>query len=90
VSQSIEPTTINVCSGRTVHLADILKIMDDISGHPVRLVTDSSLFRDDEPRFIVGSPSRLEALIGPLPNPEFRETLVQMYDAFRSEHGGTR
>jgi nucleoside-diphosphate-sugar epimerase len=90
VSQPIEPTTINVCSGRTVRLADILKIMDDISGHPVRLVTDSSLFRDDEPRFIVGSPSRLEALIGPLPNPEFRETLVQMYDAFRSEHGSTR
>ena len=33
VSQPIVPTTVNICSGRAVHLADILAIMDDISGH---------------------------------------------------------
>ena len=70
-----------------MHLADILTMMDDISGHTVTPVTDPSLLRDDEPRSIVGSPSRLEALIGPLPNPEFRETLARMYDAFRKESG---
>jgi GDP-6-deoxy-D-talose 4-dehydrogenase len=85
ISKSIGPTTVNICSGRAVHLADILKIMDDIGGHSVRLVTDASLFRADEPRYIVGSPSRLEALIGPLPNPEFRETLRQMHDALCKE-----
>jgi len=90
VSQSIDPTTINICSGRAIHLADILQIMDDISGHPVRSVTDPSLVRSDEPRFIVGSPLRLEALIGLLPNPEFRETLVRMYHAFREELHRTR
>jgi GDP-6-deoxy-D-talose 4-dehydrogenase len=90
VSQSIEPTTVNICSGRAVHLSDIPKMMDDITGHSVRLVTDFSLFRGDEPRFIVGSPSRLEALIGPLPNPEFRETLVRMYDAFRKNGSSNR
>jgi GDP-6-deoxy-D-talose 4-dehydrogenase len=87
VSHSIDPTTINLCSGRAVHLANILTTMEDISGHPLRLVTDPSLFRADEPRFIVGSLSRLESLLGPLPNPEFRETLVRMYDALRN---GTR
>ena len=87
VSQSIDPTTVNICSGRGVYLADILTMMDDISGHTVTPVTDPSLLRDDEPRSIVGSPSRIEALIGPLPNPEFRETLARMYDAFRKESG---
>ena len=84
LSRSIDPTTVNICSGRAVYLADILKIMDEISGHSIKPVIDPSLFRRDEPRSIVGSPSRLEALIGPLPNPEFRETLTKMYDAFRS------
>jgi GDP-6-deoxy-D-talose 4-dehydrogenase len=86
VSRSIGPTTVNICSGRAIRLADIPRIMDDVSGHPVNLVFDSSLFRSDEPQYIVGSPSRLEALIGPLPNPELRDTLVRMYDAFRTEH----
>lgn len=85
VSQSIDPTTVNICSGRAVHLADIVKIMDEISGHPLRVVTESALFRSDEPRFIVGSPARLETVAGPLPNPKFRETLVLMYDAMRKQ-----
>ena len=84
LSQSIDPTTVNICSGRAVYLADILKIMNDISGHSIRPVIDPPLFRPDEPRSIVGSPSRLEALIGLLPNPAIRETLTRMYDAFRS------
>ena len=85
LSQSISPTTVNICSGRAVYLADILKIMGDISGHSITPVIDRSLFRPDEPRSIVGSPARLEALIGPLPNPAIRETLTRMYDAFRSK-----
>jgi nucleoside-diphosphate-sugar epimerase len=85
LSRPIGPTTVNICSGRAVYLADILKIMDDISGHSITPVIDRSLFRSDEPRSIVGSPARLEALIGPLPNPAIRETLTRMYDAFRSE-----
>ena len=54
--------------------------MEDISGHALKIVTDSSLIRDNEPDIIVGSAVRLEALIGPLPNPEFRETLLRMYE----------
>ena len=40
VSQPIDPTTVNICSGRGLYLADILKMMDEISGCPVRPVTD--------------------------------------------------
>lgn len=81
VSGAIEPTTVNICSGRTVHLAEILEIMEDISGHTLKVVPEPSLYRHDEPRVILGSSARLETLVGPLPNPDFRETLLRMYEA---------
>jgi GDP-6-deoxy-D-talose 4-dehydrogenase len=87
ISLPVKPTTINICSGRPVYLAGILKTMEEISGHSMRVATDPALVRTDEPRSIVGSPSRLEASIGPLPNPDFRETLMQMYRAFRQQLG---
>ena len=87
VSGAIDPTTVNICSGRAIHLCDIPKIMADISGHSLKIVTDASLLRSDEPRIIVGSPARLESLVGPLPNPEFRETLLDIYEACKSQAG---
>jgi nucleoside-diphosphate-sugar epimerase len=83
LSPSIAPTTTNICSGRAIQLVDIIKFMDELTGHPIRVVTDPSLVRSGEPQFIVGSPARLESLVGPLPNPEFRETLAEMYDRAR-------
>jgi GDP-6-deoxy-D-talose 4-dehydrogenase len=80
VLRSIGPTIVNICSGRATCLADIPKIMEEVSGHSVKLMIESSLFRTDEPQYFVGSPSRLEGLIGPLPNPQLRETLVKMYE----------
>jgi GDP-D-mannose dehydratase len=54
--------------------------MNELSGYAIKVVADPALFRKDEPRTLIGSPSRLEALVGPLPNPEFRETLARMYE----------
>jgi nucleoside-diphosphate-sugar epimerase len=85
VSDAIEPNTVNICSGRAIHLCDIPKIMADISGRSLKIVTDTSLLRSHEPRIIVGSPARLESLVGPLPNPEFRETLLHIYEACRRQ-----
>jgi nucleoside-diphosphate-sugar epimerase len=79
ISSAIEPTTVNICSGRAVYLGDILKTMENISGHVIKIITDSSLIRSNDPHTFIGSPSRLLALVGDLPNPEFRETLLSMY-----------
>jgi GDP-6-deoxy-D-talose 4-dehydrogenase len=81
IAQTLAPTTVNICSGRTVHLQDIIKLLEEISGHSLRLVIDPALLRGGEPRVIVGSPERLEGLIGSLPNPEFRDTLARMFQA---------
>jgi nucleoside-diphosphate-sugar epimerase len=83
LSDAIKPTTVNICSGRTVHLVEIVEIMESISGHTLKVVDEPSLYRDDEPRVLLGSSARLESLVGPLPNPEFRETLLRMYEACR-------
>ena len=90
VSSAIDPTTVNICSGRAIHLCDIPNIMAEISGYNLKIVTDPSLLRNEEPRIIVGSPARLKSLVGPLPNPEFRETLLQIYEACRGRTGGGR
>lgn len=82
LTPSIDPTTVNICSGRPFHLLNIIKIMDEIAGYSMQLVTDKALLREGEPRSIVGSPQRLEHLVGPLPSPEFRETLMRMYVAY--------
>jgi nucleoside-diphosphate-sugar epimerase len=88
ISTSTRSNVVNICSGRSIHLADIITIMNDLSGHAMKVVSDPALLRRDEPRRLIGSPSRLEALVGPLPNPEFRETLARMYEQGRKEHSG--
>lgn len=90
VSRSVAPATVNICSGRTVYLADIFKLMEDISGHTLKIVQDLSLVRSDDPHVIVGSPVRLEALVGALPHFEFRDTLSRMYEACRQKIAADR
>jgi len=90
VSDAIEPVTVNICSGRSVHLADIPKILEEISGRSIEVITDPSLVRGDEPHVIAGSPLRLERLVGPLPNPEFRETLLHMYELCKRQAAAAR
>lgn len=81
VMQPIDPDTVNICSGRPLHLADIPKMLEEISGCRIEVITDPALLRPGEPRLLVGSPARLDKLVGPLPNPQFRETLRDMYEA---------
>ncbi|HJU10931.1 MAG TPA: NAD-dependent epimerase/dehydratase family protein [Candidatus Binataceae bacterium] len=80
ITSSPRFNVVNICSGRSVYLADIISIMDDLAGYSMRVVCAPELLRKDELRRVVGSPLRLEALVGTLPNPEFRETLTRMYE----------
>lgn len=80
ITSSPRFNVVNICSGRAVHLVDIISIMDNLAGYSIKVVPAPELLRKDEPRIVVGSPLRLEALVGILPNPEFRETLTRMYE----------
>ena len=54
VSRPIQHNVLNICSGRTIHLASIIGILQEISGHSIEVVTDPALVRPGEPRTIQG------------------------------------
>jgi len=80
VSSPLDHAVVNICSGRTVHLAGIIGLLQEMSGHSIEVVTDPALVRPGEPRTIEGSARRLESMLGELPNPDFRDTLRSMYE----------
>ena len=85
VSAELEPATVNICSGRTVLLRDVVSLMEDIAGYRITVIQNPDLMRPNEARTVVGSAARLERLVGKLPNPDFGLTLRRMYEARRSE-----
>lgn len=72
---------VNICSGRTIFLRDILSLLTDISGHRIQVVQVPALMRGNEAPTIRGSAVRLAAMVGTLPDPELRGTLRRMYEA---------
>jgi nucleoside-diphosphate-sugar epimerase len=85
ISRPLKPATLNICSGRLIHLADIIATLCVMSGHTIEVIKDPALHRAGEPRAIRGSVMRLEELLGDLPNPDFRDTLSSMYEARRQD-----
>ena len=83
VTQPVDHSVVNICSGRTIHLASIIALLQEISGHSIEVGTDPGLVRPGEPRTIQGSAARLESMLGDLPNPDFRDTLRSIYESRR-------
>jgi nucleoside-diphosphate-sugar epimerase len=81
VSRPLDNPIINICSGRTIHLALLVKLLEEVSGHSIEVITDPALIRPAEPRTILGSVKRLESMLGDLPNPDFENTLRCMYES---------
>jgi len=90
VTSSPRFNVLNICSGRAVHLSDVISIMDDLAGYSIKIVPAPELLRKDEPRTVVGSPLRLESLVGTLPNPQLRETLTRIYEQGCKEQGSIK
>jgi len=90
LSVPIGSTTVNICSGRTIHLRQIVSSMQEISGHRIKVVQNPSLMRSNEAPTIRGSVARLQELVGDLPNPDFGTTLRRMYEARRAEAHASR
>jgi GDP-6-deoxy-D-talose 4-dehydrogenase len=81
VSSPIDCAVVNICSGRAIHLASIVELLQQISGHAIEVVQDPALVRLGEPRVIRGSVKRLQSMLDDLPNPDFQDTLRSMYEA---------
>lgn len=72
--------TFNVCSGRALSLGNIVRLVQEISGHQMKVRVNPALVRPDEVSTLWGSPARLQGVIGPLRMPPFEETLRWMLE----------
>ncbi|MCW7552202.1 GDP-mannose 4,6-dehydratase [Endozoicomonas gorgoniicola] len=71
--------TINVCSGKSISIREILKIMDDITGYKIKVNTNSSLIRRKDIKCLCGSNKYLNELVGDHQKISLHETLHWMY-----------
>lgn len=70
--------TVNVCSGRTHSLREVLAMAEGISGHSMRVEVNPAFVRANEVRTLCGDPAKLCSLIGRWETPPLEETLKWM------------
>lgn len=72
--------TINICSGEAHSLADIIQIMNKISGYEIDIEVNSLFVRKNEIKVLRGSKKLLENLIGSIDFIPIEDTMNWMYD----------
>lgn len=77
-------SVLNVATGRSVLIRDMLETLAELIGVAVRPRIDPSLVRADDPPDFVGDASRLKALTGWEPRIPLRQTLSDLVDSLRS------
>jgi nucleoside-diphosphate-sugar epimerase len=70
--------TVNVCTGRGVSLREVIAALEAQTGHHVEIRVDPRLVRANDVPRVVGSPRKLEGLIGTLPEIPLASTLQEM------------
>ena len=72
-------SVVNVCSGESVSLLEIVAMMEDIAGYKIDVRVNPAFVRGNEVAKLTGDNSRLRSLIGPLDIIPLRKTLEWMY-----------
>jgi nucleoside-diphosphate-sugar epimerase len=70
--------TVNVCTGRGVSLREVIAALEAQTGHHAAIRVDPRLVRAHDVPRVVGSPRKLEGLIGSLPEITLAATLREM------------
>lgn len=73
--------TVNVSSGRTHSLREVVSMCQAITGHEIRIEVNPAFVRDNEVKTLSGDASRLRALLGEWDTPPLEETLRWMLAA---------
>ncbi|MBU2588644.1 MAG: GDP-mannose 4,6-dehydratase [Alphaproteobacteria bacterium] len=71
----------NVCSGQARSLAEVIEMVERLSGHHMEVQVNPAFVRADEVKSLCGSRARLESVIGALAMPTLEETIGWMLDA---------
>ncbi|SHE23497.1 GDP-mannose 4,6-dehydratase [methanotrophic endosymbiont of Bathymodiolus puteoserpentis (Logatchev)] len=70
--------TVNICSGKTHSLRDVLAMAETISGHKMEVRINSAFVRANEVKTLCGDTARLRSLVGEWDMPSLEETLRWM------------
>ena len=73
--------TLNVCTGQTYSLKEVLMLCEKITGHKIEIKVNPEFVRENEVRELKGDNRKLMKLIKELPSYTFEETLEWMLDA---------
>lgn len=74
----------NICSGNPVNLKSILDLLTCMTGHHIEVRINPAFVRPNEIHRLCGSPQKLVGVVGHVPQPALRETLLGMLEA--SQH----
>lgn len=69
---------VNVCSGLTHSLREVLSMAEEITGHRIEVQVNPAFVRKNEVRSLCGDPGRLRSLIGSWQTPPLEDTLRWM------------
>jgi GDP-6-deoxy-D-talose 4-dehydrogenase len=81
ISRATAGQTLNICSGRSTSLREVLDMMAQIAGYRIKVSVNPALVRDREIRHLRGSNAKLTATIGDLRSIGLEETLRWMFQA---------
>jgi GDP-6-deoxy-D-talose 4-dehydrogenase len=70
--------TFNLCSGAGTSVRGLIAALESITAHRIEVRVNPAFVRPNEPRRIVGSPQRLQGVIGKLIEVPLRRTLEDM------------
>lgn len=81
LEQGIVGETVNVCTGRSVTLTEVISLCQKITGHQIKVEINPAFVRENEVKHLSGDNSLLTRLIGEVRYPTFESTLRWMLDA---------
>ena len=73
--------TVNVCSGKTYSLREVISICENISNHKIELKVNPAFVRANEVKTLCGNAALLRSLVGEWQTPELEDTLRWMLEA---------
>lgn len=72
--------TVNVCSGQSTSLREVLAMMNALAGYPIRVRVNPDFVREHDIHKLAGSNEKLKRLIGFAPSTSLAITLKRMYE----------
>lgn len=79
LTSDLESEAVNICSGRSISLKEIVDLMAEIAGYPIQVEQDPALIRGNEIKQLVGSNEKLRTNIGKAPSGNMRRILEDMF-----------